>query len=279
MPVQPAQLRGGATARALLAYHVDRIVAFFTGSDVGEPTPIVVAPAPINPSPARTERGHGGTARRGNGTVGAMGRRDGSATASLGERRDGKRMVMPAGAPTCKSRGETRHAASRRAPSGGSKGDGRPRKEHRHAGFARRWRKQTKSVSLVSSRKRDVDRRRDGRASDYARRYRPSPSIAAAGRWLLLDSIPETPSTEGQEDRGRRRRRRRGRGGRDQSGGDVAASGNGNALAAEELNVTDVASDEPDFSETEPVTSALINEPLIAAPRSRVSLSRYTKPS
>ena len=246
MPVQPAPIAPAAPqpARSSLSMW-DRIVAFFTGGDVSEPASIVVPPAPVNPRPARSERGQGEHRRgRGNGDGRRDSRRDCRRDGKSGERRDGRRKAMPARARTTPiGRPSANQAADERRPAG-AKPDGRPRRRHRsqdsrggdEAVEKRKPRSRPeKDKSIVAETAERVTMPED---------IGPSPSIAAVGALVTADlGRAEAPRAEGQEDRGRRRRRRRGRGGRGENGADVTASGNGNALAAERND------DEPNFAE------------------------------
>ena len=266
VPVQPTPVAAVAQPVRTPVSMWDRIVAFFTGSDVAEPAPIVVPPAPLTPKPAR--RDAQGERRRGRGSDA---RRDGRRDGKSGERRDGKRD------------GDVRHASddtnreARRDPQrqedrrpAGLKPDSKPRREQSashdarggDAGEKRKPRpRPEKDKSMVVETAERVTMPED---------IGPSPSIAAVATLVTADSVPaEAAQGEGHEDRGRRRRRRRGRGGRSEGGSDAAMSGNGsggngNALAAEsngELSLEQHA-DEP-VENMQRSNSVLINEPLI----------------
>ncbi len=64
MPVQPAPVPLVAAHPERSQSMWDRIVAFFTGSDIAEPAPIVVPPTPVNPRPARSDRSPGRASAR-----------------------------------------------------------------------------------------------------------------------------------------------------------------------------------------------------------------------
>ncbi|MGZ8993320.1 MAG: Rne/Rng family ribonuclease, partial [Burkholderiaceae bacterium] len=205
MPVQPAPVALAAPQpeRSSLSMW-DRIVAFFTGSDVGEPAPIVVPPAPLNPSPARTERGHSEHRRgRGNGGGRRDGRRDGRREGKSGERRDGKQdgdAGQSAADANREAKRDTRRPDERRPV--GVKTDGRPRKEQPPLQDSRG------GDEAVEKRKpRSRPEREKSIVAEAAGRVTmpedigPSPSIAAVGALVTADSAAETPPTEGQEDR------------------------------------------------------------------------------
>ena len=267
VPVQPAPVAlSVARAERSQVSLWDRIVAFFTGSDVSEPAPIVVPPTRANPKSARGDHAQGERRRgRGNGDGRRDGRRDFRRDGKPGERRDGKR-EGDARQGEHEARRDTKRQDERRP--GASKPDGKPRREQQPSQDARG------ADEAVEKRKpRSRPEKEKSIVSEPAERVTmpedigPSPSIAAGGSLVTADLVAaEAPRGEGQEDRGRRRRRRRGRGGRSEGGTDAAASGNGNALTAErnddELTTTEPYASEPTLAEAQSVESVLVNEPL-----------------
>ena len=264
MPVQPASVAVATRQPERSQSMWDRIVAFFTGSDVAEPAPIVVTPTPVNPRPVRAGRAQGEHRRgRGNGD----GRRDGRRDGKPGERRDNKRDAdgrQGTDDAHREAKRDTRRPDERRPA--GAKPDGKPRKEQPplqdvrgtdEAGEKRKPRPRPERDKLIVAETAE----RVTMPEDIG----PSPSIAAVGALVTADAVVEGSRTEGQEDRGRRRRRRRGRGGRSENGADTVASGNGNALngdRADEFNFAEQPVDEQHFDDAHPVAPALVNEPL-----------------
>ena len=253
----------------------DRIVAFFTGSDIVEPAPIVLPPTPIAARPGRPEHRGQGERRRGRtqGDGRRDGRRDGKRDGKPGERRDGKRdaEVRPVADDSQREakresrRTEERGAAGARPEGKSSRKEQAPLQGSRGADEAGEKRK-PRSRS-------DRPERDNSIVTEAAERVTmpedigPSPSIAAVGTLVTADSVAEGARPEGQEDRGRRRRRRRGRGGRADNGAEAGTAGNGNALnphvADSQTTFSDALAQQPEFDAVVPTPSALINEPLV----------------
>ncbi|MEP6608783.1 MAG: ribonuclease E/G [Burkholderiaceae bacterium] len=224
----------------------DRIVAFFTGSEIdAQPAPIVVPAAPSREKNSGSGQGRGEPRRgRNNGD----GRRDGRRDGKPAERRDATR-----GSDTRQGEPDSRRRSEPRAPTA-------PKTETK--GRAERaaqpdMRGGDEAGARRNSRSRpDRDKVSVADASDgvaMPEDIGPVPSVPPVSALITADPTgAPSANAEGQEDRGRRRRRRRGRGARGEGGapdassaGDSTDGSSGNGSGLHPIAASDTVDDEP----------------------------------
>ena len=196
VPVQPVPVAlSVARAERSQISLWDRIVAFFTGSDVSEPAPIVVPTTRANPRSARGDHAQGERRRgRGNGDGRRDGRRDVRRDGKPDERRDGKR-EGDARQGEHEARRDTKRQDERRP--GASKPDAKPRREQQPSQDVAPT-KQSRSANRARVLRRKNRSCQSQRAVTMPEDIGPSPSIAAGGSLVTADLVAaEAPRGEG----------------------------------------------------------------------------------